>query len=176
MIGRFSPGSTPCRRRRTPGTFMHRSAEWRAASTLALAALLAAGYALTLLVFYPGIMTYDAKYVYEDIGKHMFGDWQSPLMTVVWGWIDPLAPGAASMFLLIATTYWAGFAVLAFAMMRHSPILALLLPVLALLPPAFVFVGIIWRDVFFAAVWLLAAALGYAAAGQRGGERFALQG
>ncbi len=34
---------------------------------LALGALILAGYGLTLLVFYPGVMTYDAKFVYEDI-------------------------------------------------------------------------------------------------------------
>ena len=155
---------------------MHRSPEWRRASALAVVALLAAGYALTLLVFYPGIVTYDAKYVYEDIGKHVFGDCQSPVMTLLWAWIDPLAPGAASMFLLIAITYWVGFAVLAFTTMRHSPGVAVLLPLLALLPPAFVFVGIIWRDVFFAAAWLLAGALGYAAATQHRGGRLLLQG
>ena len=52
---------------------------------LAVAALIAAGYGLTLLIFYPGIMTYDAKFVYEDIAKGVLGDWQSPVMTVLWG-------------------------------------------------------------------------------------------
>ena len=41
------------------------------------AALLAIGFGLTLLIFYPGIMTYDAKFVYEDIAKGTYGDWQS---------------------------------------------------------------------------------------------------
>ena len=54
-------------------------------------ALAAAGFGLTLLIFYPGIMTYDAKFVYEDIAKHHFGDWQSPAMTVLWAAIDPIA-------------------------------------------------------------------------------------
>ena len=49
-------------------------------SLLAVAILIAAGYSLTLLVFYPGVMTYDAKFVYEDIAKHTLGDWQSPAM------------------------------------------------------------------------------------------------
>jgi hypothetical protein len=130
---------------------------------LAVAALIAAGYGLTLAIFYPGIMTYDAKFVYEDIAKGVLGDWQSPVMTVLWGAIDPIAPGAASMFLLIATSYWLGFALLAFALARRSTRLALLLPLLALMPPAFVFVGIIWRDVLFATSWLLAAAIVFAA-------------
>ena len=67
---------------------------------LAVAALIAAGYGLTLAVFYPGIMTYDAKFVYEDIARGVLGDWQSPVMTVLWGVIDPIAPGPGSMFLL----------------------------------------------------------------------------
>src|ERR1700730_15192077 len=104
---------------------------------LALATLIAAGYGLTLTIFYPGIMTYDAKFVYEDIAKGVLGDWQSPVMTVLWAAIDPRAPGAASMFLLIATSYWLGSALLAFALARRSTWLALLLPVLALAPPAF---------------------------------------
>ncbi len=133
---------------------------------IAVCALIAAGYALTLVIFYPGIMTYDAKFVYEDIGKGVLGDWQSPVMTVLWGLIDPVAPGAGSMFLLIATSYWLGFGLVALALARRASRLALLLPPLALLPPAFVFAGIIWRDVLFATIWLLAAAVAFAAAGR----------
>ena len=137
---------------------------------MAVAALIAAGYGLTLAVFYPGIMTYDAKFIYEDIAKGMLGDWQSPVMTVLWGAIDPIVPGSGSMFLLIATSYWLGFGLLAFAMARHSSRLALLLPLLALTPPAFVFVGIIWRDMLFATTWLLAAVIVFAVAER--GARF----
>jgi hypothetical protein len=137
---------------------------------LAVAALIATGYGLTLTIFYPGILTYDAKFVYEDIAKGVLGDWQSPVMTVLWGVIDPVAPGAGSMFLLIATSYWLGFGLLAFALASRSTRLALLLPLLALMPPAFVFVGIIWRDVLFATTWLLAAAITFAAAER--GARF----
>jgi hypothetical protein len=132
---------------------------------IAVIGLIAAGYAMTLAIFYPGIMTYDAKFVYQDIAKGVLGDWQSPVMTVLWGVIDPVAPGAASMFLLIAATYWLGFGLVAFALARRSTRLALSLPLLALAPPAFVFVGIIWRDVLFATSWLLAAAMVFAAIG-----------
>jgi hypothetical protein len=129
---------------------------------LAIVALIAAGYALTLLIFYPGIMTFDAKFVYEYIAKGMLGDWQSPVMTVLWSLIDPIAPGSGSMFLLIATSYWLAFGLLAFAVARRSTRMALSLPLLALMPPAFVFVGIIWRDVLFAIIWLLAGVVAFA--------------
>jgi hypothetical protein len=135
----------------------------RRSQALAILALIAAGYGLTLLIFYPGIMTYDAKFIYEYIAKGILGDWQSPVMTLLWGLIDPIAPGAGSMFLLIATSYWLAFAVLALELSRRKSAMALLVPVLALMPPAFVFVGIIWRDVLFAISWLLAAAIAFAA-------------
>src|SRR3954451_12839825 len=134
----------------------------RRRSYLAILALIAAGYALTLLIFYPGIMTFDAKFVYEYIAKGMLGDWQSPVMTVLWSLIDPIAPGSGSMFLLIATSYWLAFGLLAFAVARRSTRIALSLPLLALMPPAFVFVGIIWRDVLFAIIWLLAGVVAFA--------------
>src|SRR5881394_1523232 len=78
-------------------------------SIFLIAAMIAAGFGLTLFVFYPGIMTYDARYVYEDIAAGFLGDWQSPVMTVLWSFIDPIAPGSASMFLLIVTIYWLAF-------------------------------------------------------------------
>ena len=130
---------------------------------LAVAALIAAEFGLTLAIFYPGVMTYDAKFVYEDIAKGVFGDWQSPVMTLLWGAIDPIAPGAASLFLLTAIAYWLGFGLLACALARRSIRLALLLPLLALAPPAFVLVGTLWRDVLFATSWLLAASIAFAA-------------
>ncbi len=133
-------------------------------SVLLILAMIAAGFGLTLLVFYPGVMTYDARFVYEDIAKGVLGDWQSPVMTVLWALIDPIAPGSASMFLLIVTLYWLAFGLLAFTLARHSIWLAVVLLLLALSPPAFVFQGIIWRDVLFADSWLLAAALSFAAA------------
>jgi len=137
---------------------------------LAIGALMVAGYALTLAIFYPGIMTYDAKYVYQDIASGARGDWQSPVMTTLWGLIDPVAPGAASMFLLMATCYWLAFGCLAVALARTAVSASLLLIVLALLPPAFVFVGIIWRDMLLAFSWLLAAAIAFAAA--KGAARY----
>jgi hypothetical protein len=150
-----------------------RDSAWPA--RLAVAALILAGYGLTLLVFYPGVMTYDAKYVFEDIGKSVLGDWQSPAMTVLWRVINPLAPGAGSMFLLIVTAYWLSFATLAFALARRSVFLAVLLPLLALTPPAFVFAGILWRDVLFSVTWLLAGSLAFVAVERAAAARLSLQ-
>lgn len=127
----------------------------------------AAGFALTVAVFYPGLMTYDARYVHRDIASGTYGDWQSPVMTWLWGLIDPIAPGSGSMFLLIAVLYWLGFALVGMTIAHTRPRLAVLVPLLGLMPPAFLFLGVIWRDMLFGACWLLAAALAFAAAERR---------
>jgi hypothetical protein len=141
---------------------------------LLIAAMCGAGFALTLWVFWPGIMTFDARYIYADMAKGFTGDWQSPVMIVLWRLIDPIAPGTGSLLLLTAALYWLTLGLIATTLARSSPLRALLLPVLALSPPAFVFVGIIWRDVLFAILWLLAAALAFATA-ERGRLRIAMQ-
>jgi hypothetical protein len=140
-----------------------------------VSATAALGFGVSLAVFYPGVMTYDAGYVHDARAGAGLGDWQSPVMTVLWWAIDPIAPGAASMFLLIASLYWLGFLVLALVLARRSLAGALVVPLLALAPPAFCLMGIIWRDVLLAALWLLAAALGLAVAGKNGFGRVMMQ-
>jgi hypothetical protein len=138
-----------------------------AAGTMALVVLLALGTGLTVLVFYPGYITVDAQYVYADAKAWRFGDWQSPAMGVLWRLIDPLAPGSLSMFGLTVALYWLGFGMLAF-MARHRSIwLGLATPLIAFMPPAFFFVGLIWRDVLFGVIWLVAGMLAFAAAERR---------
>jgi hypothetical protein len=138
-----------------------RSRQW---VSLLVLVTLAAACALTVLIFYPGYITADARYVYADAMTWRFGDWQSPAMAVLWRLVDPIAPGASSMFLLTATLYWLSFGTLALVAARRSVGLGLATVLLAFTPPAFFFVGMIWRDVLFAVIWLAAAVLAFASA------------
>jgi hypothetical protein len=140
-----------------------------------VAGLIVAGFALTVWIFYPGVMNHDSRYVLGYVRDWTFGDWQSPVMTVLWALVDPLDPGPGSMFLLIASVYWLAFAILASTLARQSLWRALVLILLALSPPAFFFVGMIWRDVLLAALWLLAAALVFAVAGRTAKVRVPVQ-
>src|SRR5215470_6921377 len=136
-----------------------------------VAMLLVIGFVLTLVIFYPGIMTFDSKYLHEYAMKGTMGDWQSPVMVRLWALIDPIAPGAGSMFLLVAATYWLAFGLLSLTLASRGRMVALLLPLLAMAPPALALAGVIWRDVLFATCWLLAVSLAFAAAGQRSWTR-----
>src|SRR2546427_6421642 len=104
-----------------------------------------------------------------------FGDWQSPAMAVLWRLIDPIAPGPSSMFLLTAAVSWLAFGTLALMAACRSLSLGLATALLALMPPAFFFVGMIWRDVLFAVIWLAAAVLAFAAADRTARWRAPLQ-
>jgi hypothetical protein len=137
--------------------------------------LVVCGYALTIVVFYPGYVTIDAGYVYADAKAWQFGDWQSPAMAVLWRLIDPVAPGGLSMFLLTATLYWLGFGLLALVAARRSALLGLVTPLVALAPPAFFLLALIWRDILFAVFWLVAAALPFAVAERPAATRRPMQ-
>lgn len=136
-------------------------------AALLIAAMASAGFALTLYVFYPGVTTFDALYVYKDMRSGFFGDWQSPVMIVLWSLVDPIAPGTGSLLILTVALYWSAFAVIASKIAQQSFWLALLVLLLALSPPAFILVGIIWRDILFGVAWLLAAGLVYIVADRR---------
>src|SRR5260370_8691478 len=131
-------------------------------AAMALVGVMAcAGLALTILVFYPGYLTRDATFVRNYVQTWHLGDWQSPLMTIVWWLIDPVSPDTGSMFLLVAGLYWLSFAIAALAVARRSVGPAITVVLVAIAPPAFMLLAMIWRDILFGAVWLLAAAIIY---------------
>jgi hypothetical protein len=136
--------------------------------TLLLCTMTVVGFGLTVLALYPGYLTNDATYVHSYIQDWQLGDWQSPLMTMLWWLIDPIAPGSGSMFLLIVTLYWLSFGLIALTVAHRSAALACLVPLFGLTPPAFILMSMIWRDILFSSVWLVAAAIVYAVAERTG--------
>src|SRR5262245_29361230 len=124
-----------------------------------IATITALSFALTVLVFFPGYLTNDATFVYQYMRDWRFGDWQSPLMSMLWWVIDPVSPGPGSMFLLIALCYWLGFGLVGIALARRSVLLGVAVPLLGLVPSSFLMLAMIWRDILFASAWLLAAAI-----------------
>jgi hypothetical protein len=153
----------------------HESAPSSGRARLAAAAMAIAGFALTIVALYPGYLTNDATYVYSYVQDWHLGDWQSPLLTMIWWLIDPIAPGSGSMFLLTAAFYWLGFGTLAVTVARRSALLGVIVPLLGLTPPAFILLAMIWRDILFSGVWLLAAALVYAVAERGAALRLGVQ-
>ncbi len=142
---------------------------------LLVSALTLAGFGLTVMCLFPGYLTNDATYVHGYITDWHLGDWQSPVMTMLWWLIDPIAPGSGSMFLLTVILYWLGFGIIGLTVARRSAALALVVPLMGLTPPAFILLSMIWRDILLSATWLLAAAIVYAVADRSGPLRYAVQ-
>jgi hypothetical protein len=68
--------------------------------------------ALTMLVFQPGYMTADARYLYDDSTNWDFNDWQSTVMGLLWWGYRPCCAPRLEMFLLVAALNWLGFGAL----------------------------------------------------------------
>ena len=118
------------------------------------------GFAASVLLFFPGIATHDALAVYDQAYDWNFGDWQPPLMGVIWVWLEPIfGYGTRAILLPTLGLYWLAILLVFLALRRTGAISAWLIVVVGALPPTFALLGIIWRDVIFSILWLLAFAL-----------------
>lgn len=113
------------------------------------------GIVLTLLTFYPGVLTVDSSIQLREARSHYFGDWHPPLMAAVWAVLDPVLPGAFGMLLLNSLVFWIGLALVVFlADLPPKGALAAIL-VIGLYPPIFSTLGVIWKDVNMGGAMLL---------------------
>lgn len=127
----------------------------------------ALGAALTLVVFWPGLMSADSAWQYaQALDLRPLDDSVPPLMTLAWRLLDRLVPGPGAMFALLAAAWWGGIAaVVSFLPLRRVAMIALVLGI-GLFPPTFVVLGHVWKDVAMAAalLWAAAAILAHARA------------
>jgi len=131
---------------------------------LLAAAFVIAGWAFCFYMLLPGAASYDALYVYEDAYAGKYGDWQPPLFGVIWLWLEHLfGTGAVAINGPTLTFYWLAFFLLFLGLRRTGTRLAWLALLLPLAPPLLVLQGIVWRDVVFSTLWVLSAALVFAA-------------
>ena len=115
--------------------------------------------ALSLLAFYPGLVTYDSIVQYEQSlsGHYIF---YPPAMALTWGALNELHPGPILMTSLNLLLYWSCFAVLAVycvaAAGRWSGALSL---TAGLFPFLLSFSGVVWTDVLLASSWGLSCSI-----------------
>jgi hypothetical protein len=140
-------------------------------------ALVASGFAMTWRVFAPGIVNWDSGWIRDMARTGRFEDWQSPVMGLIWREIERLGiEGSFGMFALTILLFWTGVALLALHAARTSTPRAVIVVLMGLAPPVFVILGVVWRDVFFASLWLLAVALAVTSLDQPARTRWLLRG
>jgi hypothetical protein len=139
---------------------------------LAAAMIMAGGFALSVWLFYPGLATHDALAVYDQAHAGRFGDWQPPLMGVIWVVLEHVfGYGPQALFLPVAALYWVGWFLAFLALRATGAKRARLVLILPFLPPVFALLGILWRDIIFAVLWLNAVALAALGADRERGWR-----
>lgn len=120
-------------------------------------AVVATGFVLILLGYWPGIMIDDARWQYQQSVDNSYEDWHPPLMAWIWRQLMFIQPGPAPMFLLQLALYWLGIGLAAYwAHKRGRPRLALGIALIGWIPAPLALTGTVTKDC------LMAGALGCA--------------
>jgi len=67
----------------------------------------------SLLLFWPGIASYDTVVQYQQLISESYDDWHPPVMARLWSVLPFARQGTAPMFLLQMSGYWIGLGLLA---------------------------------------------------------------
>lgn len=115
-------------------------------------------FALTVLVFYPGYLSWDSAYQWYQARTGQWDNVHPVVMTAIWSLTERAWPGPGGYFLLQIAAYWAGVAVLAIGLFRASRSRVAALVLLGLFPPVFALLPHLWKDIgmLVAGLWAVA--------------------
>ncbi|HEX4303281.1 MAG TPA: hypothetical protein VHZ78_10840 [Rhizomicrobium sp.] len=140
------------------------------------AAILVAGFAVTLAVNLPGHFEFDSIRQLIEGRTGVYSNWHPPVMSWLLGVADALVPGASPFVVLDASLAFGAILSLLWLVPRPRwPVVAAAALGVAL-PQLFLFQAIVWKDMLFADALLAGFAALAHAAGQRGRPRLALLG
>lgn len=128
----------------------------RVAKSNLSAALALAGFAVSALVFYPGLFTPDSLMQFEQAQSGQFGDWHPPIMAALWRVLMLIYHGPQPLFLLHLALFWSGAFAVGDALARRGAAWAAWFPLIGFLPFVFNFLGVLWKDVALASSWFFA--------------------
>jgi hypothetical protein len=127
--------------------------------------LLLGGVALSL-IYWPGLVTYDATRQYGQALSGAFDDWHPPMMEWIWRNLIHVYPGPAPMLVMQLFLYAAGvLALVLWAILRAQPRLAIAFSACTLMPLPAALMGEVLKDCLMAAA--LTAATGLALLGEQ---------
>lgn len=128
---------------------MSRSAPWLAA---------AVGLGLTLLVFWPGYMSWDSAYQWWQARNDQFDSVHPPLLAMIWQLSDRVVEGPGGMLAIQAALLWSALAMFAAALPVRPAWRVGIVLVLGFWPPLFGLLAHIWKDLWTLAgfAWALA--------------------
>jgi len=125
---------------------------------LLLAAACFAGFTVSLIINYPGYMTYDSILQILEAREGVYSDWHPPFMAFIWHFTNKVIPGPFGMLILQTMLVWSGTFLIAvyFFADKQRPLLALTPCLLVFYPAVFGISGAIWKDILMWGFLLLA--------------------
>lgn len=126
-----------------------------------LGAVLAAAFGcfVTLYLFYPGFMPWDATFQFAQVISGRVENSHPPIMVYVWMLANTLVYGPGGMLILQVAAYWTGLALLATYATRSPWLQVMIVLGVGCFPPLFATIAIILKDGGALAFLLLCSAL-----------------
>lgn len=128
-------------------------ASWRsvAGTGWVAAAILVAGFGVSLAANWPGHLSYDSVIQLLEGRTGVYGGWHPPVMSWLLGVFDALVPGTGLFILLDTALLYGSLLGLLSLRMRPDWTAPALAALLVVTPQFLVYPGIVWKDVLFAA-------------------------
>ncbi len=118
---------------------------------VAVSVILIAGWALTLVLSWPGHLSFDSIVQLHDGRTGYYHSWHPPVMAWLLGVGDALVPGAGLYVLFVTTLTFGSFFALMWTRSQTSWAAALVAVLFVPLPQFLLYPMIVWKDVLFAA-------------------------
>ncbi len=126
-------------------------------SVCLLAAII--GLAFTVACFFPGYMSPDSISQLGQGRTLSFTDWHPPVMSLLWGLLDRIAPGPAGMLILHNLIFWTGLSLFVYHLGFERGWAAAAILLVGLSPPVLALLSTIWKDVAMGCSLLLGCGL-----------------
>jgi hypothetical protein len=110
-----------------------------------LAGVVAVGIAIVSIYAFPGYMAWDSVEQLAQARTGVLTDWHPPLMSALWGALDRVVPGPATMFLAQCTLFLVGLMVLLRRRMSHRRAALLTLGIFVV-PPSLAMMAMVVKD------------------------------
>jgi hypothetical protein len=116
------------------------------------------GFALTIWVYYPGLLSPDSLWQLTQARGRFYVDSHPPVMAWLWSKLNPLRTGPGEMLALQVGIFWLADLIF-WLTLSPGALAAVGILLFGLLPPVFALIGTIWKDVQMGVALLGALAL-----------------
>ena len=126
-------------------------------AALDLSIICLAGFIVSLVINYPGFMSYDSVQQLLEARAGAYSDMHPPFLAFLWHFTDSIVPGPFGMLIVETALIWCGtYLISLFWFSDAHPILRLAPCLLVFYPPIFGISGAIWTDIMMWAFLTLA--------------------